>query len=334
MKKIIKGWVHRPGKHCASTALSSISYFYGRNFSEPLSLGLGAGLGFYYMKGDLYKPTRALFTRSAGLEGNFFISLGMEDFLWNTDPDPDHALQAVQELVDQGVPVLIQTDIYFIDYYKSSTHFNGHVVSVWGYDDEKKVVLVGDTQWEGLQEIPYESLKKARTSNFFPFFLENNYFPARLDVKMNPLETAIPLALKKQAQELLPTGDSEYSGGVEGMANAIREMPGWKDLKDFEWIARFSYQLIERRGTGGGAFRLMYADFLKEAEEILPEMKKYSFSERMRQVARDWTEVSVILKEVSETKEVSLLEKAAGELEKVRKGEESIFSDILKIFPA
>lgn len=333
MKKIIKGWVHRPGKHCASTALSSISFFYGRNFSEPICLGLGAGLGFYYMKGDLYKPTRALFNRSAGLEGNFFQHLGI-DFLWITNPDPDQALAAVQEQVNQGVPILIQTDIFFIDYYKSSTHFNGHVVSIWGYDDEKKVVFVGDTQWEGLQEIPYESLKKARTSNYFPFYLENNYFPARLDGKLNPLEVAIPQALRKQAQDLLPTGDPEYPGGVEGMANAIREMPAWKDLKDFEWIARFSYQLIERRGTGGGAFRLMYADFLKEAEEILPEMKKYSLAERMRQVAQEWTEVSAILKEVSETKEVSLLEKAAGELEKVRAGEKGIFSDILNIFPA
>jgi hypothetical protein len=53
----------------------------------------------------------------------------------------------------------------------------------------------------------------------------------------------------------------------------------------------------------------------------------------MREVARNWIELSVTLKEVSEAKEVSLLEKAAGELEKVRVGEEAIFSDIIKIFP-
>ncbi|MGC1852481.1 MAG: DUF4872 domain-containing protein, partial [Solirubrobacterales bacterium] len=28
---------------------------------------------------------------------------------------------------------------------------------------------------------------------------------------------------------------------------------------------RFGYQVIERRGTGGGAFRLMYSRFLEEA---------------------------------------------------------------------
>jgi hypothetical protein len=41
---------------------------------------------------------------------------------------------------------------------------------------------------------------------------------------------------------------------------------GWPDeLEDWQWCARFSYQVIERRGTGGGMFRLMYARFLEEA---------------------------------------------------------------------
>ncbi len=31
------------------------------------------------------------------------------------------------------------------------------------------------------------------------------------------------------------------------------------------WCARFGYQVIERRGTGGGNFRLMYSRFLDEA---------------------------------------------------------------------
>jgi hypothetical protein len=34
---------------------------------------------------------------------------------------------------------------------------------------------------------------------------------------------------------------------------------------DWQWCARFAYQVIERRGTGGGAFRLMYSRFLEEA---------------------------------------------------------------------
>ena len=35
--------------------------------------------------------------------------------------------------------------------------------------------------------------------------------------------------------------------------------------EDWRWCARFGYQVIERRGTGGGAFRLMYSRFLEEA---------------------------------------------------------------------
>ena len=35
-------------------------------------------------------------------------------------------------------------------------------------------------------------------------------------------------------------------------------------VADWQWCARFNYQVIEKRGTGGGNFRAMYARFLAE----------------------------------------------------------------------
>src|SRR5262249_21943102 len=44
------------------------------------------------------------------------------------------------------------------------------------------------------------------------------------------------------------------------------EAGAWPEVaEDWRWCARFGYQVIERRGTGGGAFRLMYSRFLEEA---------------------------------------------------------------------
>ncbi len=40
---------------------------------------------------------------------------------------------------------------------------------------------------------------------------------------------------------------------------------GRRRSTDWQWCARFGYQVIERRGTGGGNFRLMYSRFLAEA---------------------------------------------------------------------
>ena len=44
-----------------------------------------------------------------------------------------------------------------------------------------------------------------------------------------------------------------------------RSATGPNRLEDWQWCARFCYQVIERRGTGGGNFRLMYSRFLDEA---------------------------------------------------------------------
>ena len=41
------------------------------------------------------------------------------------------------------------------------------------------------------------------------------------------------------------------------------EVGDWpEEVEDWQWCARFCYQVIERRGTGGGNFRLMYSRFL------------------------------------------------------------------------
>ena len=51
-----------------------------------------------------------------------------------------------------------------------------------------------------------------------------------------------------------------------GRAASPRRPAAWPEVaEDWQWCARFGYQVIERRGTGGGAFRLMYSRFLEEA---------------------------------------------------------------------
>ncbi len=54
--------------------------------------------------------------------------------------------------------------------------------------------------------------------------------------------------------------------GLPALERLAREAGSWPEaVEDWRWCARFAYQVIERRGTGGGAFRLMYSRFLAEA---------------------------------------------------------------------
>ena len=54
--------------------------------------------------------------------------------------------------------------------------------------------------------------------------------------------------------------------GIPALRRLAAEVGCWPEqAEDWRWCARFLYQVIERRGTGGGNFRLLYSRFLEEA---------------------------------------------------------------------
>lgn len=293
MRKLIQGWVHRPGKHCASTVLSDLCHFYGLNLSEAFCLGLGAGLGFFYAESDALNPTRMIMTRSQSLEANFFRNLEME-FEWRTEPEPEQGWEKVKQCLDQNVPVLLRADIFHLDHYKSQTHFPLHIILIWGYDQEKNIAYIADTGWEGLIEIPLGSLSKARYSRI-PFAANRGeYFPVVLPPKIEGLEQKARNAVKLQAAEM------RDSGCHAAVRKAGESVGSWPQAKDAGWCFRWAYQIIERRGTGGGAFRKIYAQFLKEAGQISPEFAQFAPAGEMEIIGDKWTELSMLLKALSE----------------------------------
>jgi hypothetical protein len=90
-----------------------------------------------------------------------------------------------------------------------------------------------------------------------------------------------------------PLGDFE---GLPAMRRFAAEVGEWPEAaEDWQWCARFCYQVIERRGTGGGNFRRMYSDFLSEAG--------YQEASLAAEASDDWTALAATLQEASETDE-------------------------------
>ena len=53
--------------------------------------------------------------------------------------------------------------------------------------------------------------------------------------------------------------------GLPALRRFVAEVGSWPEATaDWKWSARFNYQVIERRGTGGGNFRALYSRFLAE----------------------------------------------------------------------
>lgn len=331
MKYLIPGWVHNPGVHCASTAISDAMTFHGHGLSEAMCFGLGCGLGFSYFGGEFMSPSRMTQVRSRVLEQRFFENLA-RPFKWITDPDPDRCLAAAKEHLNANLPLLIKADILHLPHYNTKTRFPGHVILLWGYDDGEAVALIADTGWAGLLEVPYHDLNQARYSGVVYMKNSGDHYPVLPGEPIDDLRPAIKRALREQAEDLL--GLSVNVPGVfgfDGMKKAQESLPGWAEAEDWKWSARWFYQVIEKRGTGGGAFRKLYSSFLSEAREIGPSSLEAAPAEEMKKIAEAWTDLAMLMKEISEGDEPREFDKAARLLSGIRETEESFFNNLLDV---
>ncbi|MBI4228663.1 MAG: BtrH N-terminal domain-containing protein [Deltaproteobacteria bacterium] len=331
MKKIIDNWVHIPGLHCGSVALRDVITYYGYQLSEAMCFGLGSGLGFFYTQNKDMSPTRLIHLRGAGMEPNFF-SLIDKPTEWKLESDRDRAFEILRDYINQDIPVLIQTDIFHLDYYRSSTHFPGHVVSVWGYDDGSEKVFLSDTAFEGLQAVSYEALKNARSSKAKPYPLNNNWFEVYLGNPLPELSKIVPNAIYNNAKSMLDgTRSSRGMSGIETIRAWAEELEHWGDAPDWQWSSRFAYQVIEKRGTGGGGFRWIYRDFLSEAEEIIPNLKALRLPDKMDLLGRKWSDISVLLKQLSECeKDLEPFRLASNQAHEIANLEEAFYREVVE----
>jgi hypothetical protein len=345
----IDGFEHETGAHCGSTSLRNLADHYDWDLSEPGCFGLGSGLGFVYLELPI-DPWRMFIGRPLWLEKAFFENLSIPHTERRGD-DWETAWSDVKRHLDAGDPVLVFVDLYYLDYYDTNTHFAPHSLLVVGYDEDADateaphadpdagtgVAYMADSEFDEVQPLPLSSLREAWASkDMLP--LDNRYIVTEGDPQAD-VGAAARDAIRETAQYMLDPatasrdtlGDTMGMGthGLDGMHAFADSMTEWPDLEDPTWIARFAYQNIERRGTGGGAFRGLYAPFLDElgSEAGLDD----SFAEEMHGIAGDWSSLAAILYEASETDDdmAPLLDEAAERVHVVADREERFYEDVL-----
>ena len=301
MKKIIKGWKHLKGVHCGSAAIRDICIHYGHKLSEQMCFGLGAGLGFYYSRDEGMNPSRIIQPRGPLMEINFLRNFGVSVSDWKYEDDSRQAALCLRESIDRNIPVLIQADIRYLEYFDSRTHFPGHIIAVCGYDDAESIFYVADNSFEDLQTVSFENMEKARSSKVRPYPLSNNSVEVEALVPGDSYERMILRAVRKNAEMMLE-GKTTLRGtsGVEIIKKWAEDLPGWKDLDDWKWTSRFTYQVICRRGVCGAAFRWFYRDFLNEASQVFPLSYWETLAGDMGIIGDKWYEIGVLFKEISE----------------------------------
>ncbi len=276
--------------------------FRGIDLSESMCFGLGSGAGFLYLTGLPVSPGVAIHGRILDLEGELCGVLGIP-FPDRPEPDADAGWARAREAVLSGQPVLISTDLAFLDYFDTRTHFSGHRVVLFGFDDEAGEAVLSDSEWDAPQPVPIASLKRSRSSEVPPYPMGNRWCVVAPDGPLRPPSDAVPAALRRNAAAMLAPKGGEACG-VAGMRLAAGGMPRWPDMTA-EWVfaARFAYQVIEKRGTGGGFFRRLYARYLQEASPAFAPIAAAGLPSKMAAVADGWTAIGARMKEISESRD-------------------------------
>lgn len=336
MRKTIEGWKHLKGVHCGSAALRDICIYYGQDFSEQMCFGLGAGLGFYYSCEEGMNPSRIIQPRGPLMEINFLRNFGLDIDDWKYEDDNERACAELKEFIHRGIPVLIQADIRYLEYFDSRTHFPGHIVVVCGYDDSESVFYVADNSFEDLKTVSFENMTKARSSKARPYPLSNNRAEVESMEGGADIEEMIIGAVRKNAEMMLE-GRTTLRGtsGIETIRKWAEDLPFWGGLADWKWTSRFAYQVICRRGVCGGAFRWFYRDFLEEASPMLSPFYGTGLPEEMNSIGQKWYDMGMLFREISESASCGDGFERAAELAFDIYGlEKRYFCSVLEDFPA
>lgn len=329
--KLVSGFHHTPGNHCGSTSMRDLLNHAGLALSEAMCFGLGSGLGFFYFRNVPEMGISHFFHgRPATLERKLCQHLAI-DFAEGKHDDADEAWRVAREFLDADLPMMLNVELSQLPYYNTRTPFPGHRIVLAGYDDARRVTFIADNAFANLQAVDYAALRAARVapipSSLFP--LRNDWLVVKSVQHHTPLAQAIPAALRENAHEILSAHEPHH--GIVGMQTLADDFVRWGDAPDWEWCARFAYQIIERRGTGGGAFRKMYAAYLREAESIVPSLRGTRLSDEMETLAGAWTNLALILKRTSEAKDRRGFEHAGKSLRHVTQSEAEFWERVKKI---
>ena len=284
-------FAHRISAHCESGSTSSLLFHYGVKASEALTFGIGSGVFFGYfpflkMNGSPLVTYRTFPGRlMKNVAGRLGVGVKCVKF-----KDPEKGMEALDDMLQKGIPVCLQTAVYWLPYFPPAfrVHFDAHFVIAYGKNGSG--YLISDPVMDGPVTCLREDLIKARFSKgaFSPKGKMFRFMgaPEHID-----LPAAVVKGIKEACFVMLKLPIPIVGArGIRFFAERIKNWPGKhgnrKALLNLGNVVR----LQEEFGTGGGGFRFMYAAFLQEAAGILKDDRLLGLSERMTMIGDRWRE--------------------------------------------
>ncbi|CAM5501780.1 BtrH N-terminal domain-containing protein [Streptomyces purpurascens] len=315
---MVEGIDTRGAQHCETTALGVLLRHQGIDLSEPMLFGLGSGLSFVYWDskkmdfpflGGRVKP----FELTRNLAGRLGLGLVVQE-----TGSARKGWENVAAAIDAGRPVGLQLDSYHLDYFTSKVHFGGHVVALYGYD-EQDAYLVDTVQQGGAVSTGLAALARARAARG-PMTARHRSFVLTAPGKPPAPQDRIVPAITACADAFLEPPIANL--GHRGIDKAGKLVPGWLQRtdapqRDLPQAAR----LMEKAGTGGALFRNLYRDFLAECAEWLDSGHLRTGHRLYSEAAALWTDVAALIARAGESGDERCLVRAGTVLSDIARAE-------------
>lgn len=295
-KLLVTGFKGFGGKHCETAALKKVLDYYDISHSEEFLFGLGSGIGFiyWYMKmmpgpfigGRMGKvlelPERACERLGVGLEISSTTS-------------SKKGYEELKRVLGKGAPAIVYGDMVYLPYFAlpEMAHFGGHAFVVYGIDEDKDVVYISDRPRKRMN-ISLEDLAKARGSKHPPFPPKHTLAEIVVKSPVSDLEDAIKESIRETVNGMLrPPIKNLGLAGMEKWAGLVTKWPDQFKGMNLVGCLMNGFIYIEISGTGGSAFRPMYARFLDEAAEIISEPELKAVAKELREAGKVWGDIAV-----------------------------------------
>lgn len=346
MKKIISSFTPLGGQHCITNSLKQVFTHNGYSLSEEMMFGLASGLSFLYInqeKSPMINGRTKVFEFEKKLAQRLNINIQCK-----AGKDYQKTFNQIKTIIDQDQSVLVYVDMAYLTYLDmdADSHFGGHAVVVYGYDDENKIVWISDRDNHDYSIrspkgkinmdyhlVSYEEFMKARSSSFRPFPAKNKY----LVFDFSTYQAITPSILREAIQETCESmlNPPAHLLGIEGIHKFSKEILKWnKFSNDKLRIAGITnyFQISKDGGTGGGIFRKMYGNFLIESSYILENDRILEIGKQFLIISDSWDDIANDLWELSESLHTDLLKIISNKVQTLYNKEKELYFSLYNAF--
>ncbi|MFD9865860.1 BtrH N-terminal domain-containing protein [Streptomyces niveus] len=325
---MVKGIDARGMQHCETTALGLLLRHEGIDLSEPMLFGLGSGLSFIYWDSKAMGfPFLGGRVKPFELTRNLAAALGL-DLLVEETTSARKAWQNVAAHIDVGRPVGLQLDSYHLDYFTTKVHFGGHVVAMYGYD-EQDAHLVDTAPQGGAVTTGLAALARARAERGPMTARHRSFTITAPGGPVSPQDRIIP-AIKTCADAFLNPPIANL--GHRGIEKTAKQVPKWLERSENprEDLPRAA-ALMERAGTGGALFRNLYRDFLAECADLIDSDHLRTGHSLYAEAAALWTEVAELIAAAGESGDAKTLGRAGAVLHELARIEREAMQALSRV---